>query len=237
MKTPRLVHAGLFILGAFAFTSCLTEEDPGALQPAEKDFVLLDFDRIDMGEALVISVQQSPLYTIHVRGDSRNVDDLIATKVGSTLKIGFGSSRNRTHTTYIDIGMPVLLGASLSGATNSTIHGFKDDNSVDLILSGASIAQLNVESKKLSLNLSGASRLTLSGKSDEMLAKVSGASELYSYAFTAGQVDADVSGASKANVFANRALNAVASGASVIFYRGSPTVNSTVSGASVVQPD
>jgi hypothetical protein len=238
MKTPKIFcQVALFAFTAFVCASCLTEEDPGALQFAEKDFALLDFDRLDMGDAFVISVQESPIFTVHVHGDRRNIDDLVVTKAGTTLKIGYSSNRNRTHTTYIDITMPALLGASLSGATNSTIYGFKSSSNIDLILTGASIAQFSVESKKLTLNLSGASKLTLSGKSDDLSAKVSGASELYSYALTATQVDADVSGASKVNVLATQSLHAVASGASVVYYRGNPNVNSTVSGASVVQSD
>ena len=238
MKTRRVfVQAGVFASLVFILVSCLSEEDPGALQSAEKDFSLLDFDRIGMGDAFVISVRQSPVYAIHIRGDRRNIDDLLVTKVGSTLKVGYSANRNRTHTTYIEVTMPTLLGAALSGATNSTMYGFETNNSVDLTLSGASIAQLNVKSKALTLNLSGASKLTLSGNSDEVQARVSGASELFSYACTAGQVDADVSGASKMNVFVTQSLKAVASGASVIYYRGTPTVNSTVSGSSVVLPD
>jgi hypothetical protein len=232
-----LAQAGLFALVGLFVSSCFMEEDPGALQPAEEDFVILDFDRIDVGEAFVINVQESPVYTVHVRGDRRNIDDLVVTKAGTTLKIGYRSNRNRTHTTYIDINMPALLSANLSGATNSSIYGFKSSNAIDLVLSGASIAQVNVESTVLTASLSGASRLTLSGGSDGMLAKVSGASELFSYAFTTGKVDAEVSGASKMNVFVTQSLTASVSGGSVIFYRGNPTVSSTVTGGSVVQSD
>jgi hypothetical protein len=57
MKTPGFYQNLIFslVLG-MVMTSCLREEDPGPLQNDERDFALLDFDRVDAGEAFVISL-------------------------------------------------------------------------------------------------------------------------------------------------------------------------------------
>ncbi len=238
MKSLTLLRAAMGVLAlSLMVTSCFNQVDPGPLQNTEKDYPLFDFDRLDMGDAFIITVQQGPEYGIHVQGDRRNIDDLEMMKVGSTLKAKYSSIQNRDHSTYLTITMPVLAGANFSGACNVTINGFRSVDQTELILSGASIGQLNIESKLVSLNLSGSSRLSLSGKSESVIAKVSGASQLYAYAMEALSVDADASGASMINVYVSQSLKAQASGASVIFYRGNPVVNSNVSGASTVRAD
>lgn len=222
---------------SFLATSCFREEDPGPLQSDQRTYSILDFDRLDAGDAFVITVQQSPVYSINVQGDRRNLDDLQITKSGSTLKIQFSNSRQRDHATYIAISMPAIRGANFSGACNATLTGFKSQSESDLILSGASICQYNGETRKMSVTLSGSSKITLSGSSGSVMAKVSGASELHAYDLNASDFDADASGSSSLNVFASQTLRAVASGSSVIFYRGNPSVTSSATGASTIRQD
>ena len=214
-------------------TSCLREQDPGPLQSDERNYNFLDFDRLEMGDSFIITVTQSPVYSVVIRGDRRNLDDLSISKLGSTLKIAFPNNYRRDHATFITLSMPSFRGASFSGASSSTITGFKSD-AFDLVLTGASVSQLNVESKQSNINLSGASKLTLSGKGETMTAKVSGASELFAYDSTAAAVETDASGASKVNVFASSSLKATASGASLIYYKGNPALTMSTTGASSV---
>ncbi|CAN5428705.1 hypothetical protein BH10BAC4_BH10BAC4_11360 [soil metagenome] len=238
MKTSKFVHNALFFLFlCFGLISCIRELDPGPLQNDERNYAILDFERIEIGDAFFITVEQSPVYSVHVRGDRRNLDDLVIVKIGSTLAVHYKDNREHEHTTYITITMPVIKGANLSGASSSVINGFNAADGMELILSGAAISQLNIESKLLAINLSGASRLMVSGKTDVMTAKTSGASELYAYSFSAIAADVDASGASKVNVYASQSLKAVASGAGIIYYRGEPSVNVSVSGAGSVQKD
>ncbi len=223
-------------LTSLLVSSCLREQDPGPLQRDERNYNVQDFDRLEMGDAFVVAVVQNPVYSVTVRGDRRNLDDLNISKLGTTLRIFYPTNAERDHTTFITIGMPALRGVSFSAASSSTISGFKGD-AVDLVLTGASICQLSIESKRADINLSGASRLTVTGKGEALNAKISGASELYAYNFAAGAVDADASGASKVSVLASQTLKATASGASIIYYKGSPSVTSSVSGASTVASD
>jgi hypothetical protein len=231
-----LPFAALLFVLATSLSSCLREQDPGPLQNDERNYAIQDFDRLEMGNAFVITVTQSPTYAITVRGDRRNLDDLNVTKIGSTLRIDYVNGRSHEHTTFVTIGMPALRGASFSDASSSAVSGFKSDM-IDLVLTDASISQFNIESKRCDIILSGASKLTVSGSGDAINAKVSGASELFAYDFTAGVVDADASGASKVNVYASRQLKATASGASVIYYKGAPSVISNTSGSSSIASD
>jgi hypothetical protein len=237
MKTHKYllaVFAGLVSI----LTSCsYYEEDPGPKQSLEEDYAILDFDRLEMGDAFIISVEQSNIYSVSVRGDSRNLDDLEVEKVGSTLRVRYTHSENRQYPTYVTITMPVLKGANFSGACISTVTGFTDLDQFDFTLSGASVAQVDVEAIAADLNISGASKVTISGQASSLHATVSGASTYSGFAFPVEAATVEASGGSKINVKANSTLKATASGASVILYRGGAAVTPNVSGASTIQED
>src|SRR3954469_21237892 len=95
-------------LFSISVSSCLREQDPGPLQQEERNFNLRDFDRLEMGNAFVITVVQNPVYSVTIRGDRRNLDDLNVAMLGSTLKIEYSNNLQRDHTTFITIGMPLL---------------------------------------------------------------------------------------------------------------------------------
>lgn len=235
-KHFKTLLSAMFLAGACILTSC-DEEDPGPLQDKEKDYSLIDFDRLEMGSDFHISVEQSNIYSIHVEGDRRNLDDLEVYKEGSTLVIKYEDNANRKHNTYITIRMPQLNGVNFSGASVSTIKGFESDDDLDFILSGASDCQMDVGYRELNVDISGASRLRLYGLGDSIEGKISGASTLSAFDYPVREATLDASGASNVKVTVSDQLEVVASGASSVLYRGNPTVSSNVSGGSTVEKD
>jgi hypothetical protein len=235
-KIKSLFSLATIALVSVVVTSCYTE-DPGPLQQMEKDYSIDDFDRLEMGDAFVIRVEQGNFFSISARGDERNIDDLEIRKEGSTLVVRFDDNHNRKHQTFIDITMPSLREANFSGSTNSIVTGFEDEDEFKISLSGASVAQVDVEAIELNITLSGASSLNLSGVGSEVSVGASGASEFKGFNFQVEDAYVNASGASSCKVNVSDKLNAVASGASSIFYRGNPAVTSNVSGGSTVQQD
>lgn len=231
-KYTLILLAGVLALLA----SCDLREDPGPLQYSEQPYAITNFDRVDIGDAMYVTIVRSESFSVEVKGDRRNLDDLEVSKTGNTLITRFRTNRNRQHTTYITISMPELKSANFYGATTSSISGFQNEE-FTLNLSGASVAQIDMEAVTTKVNLSGASNLTLSGNTAAMSADLSGASLLKSYSMEAEDISIVASGASHAYVNASHSLSAEASGASSIFYRGDATVNSKVSGASSIIKD
>jgi hypothetical protein len=234
IKTFKLLLS-LAVLGMCMF-SCETE-DPGPLQETSKDFSVVNFDRLEMGSAFRIQVEQGNTYSIQVRGDRRNIDDLDVYKRGTTLVMEFDDHANRKHDTYITITMPTLTGVSFSGASISTISGFESDGQLDVYLSGASTCQLDAGYKNTKVILSGASHLVMRGLGDILDGEVSGASDLAAFDFPVRSADLNLSGASGGKVTVSDAMKIVATGASSLLYRGNPVVDAHVSGASNVNKD
>lgn len=226
----------LIALLIIVISSCTLQEDPGPIQYNQQPYAVTDFDRLDIGDAMYVTVTRGNLFSVEAQGDRRNLDDLQVYKVGNTLTARFNKNRNRRHTTYITITMPDLRAANFYGATTASMSGFETEN-FSLNLSGASLAQLDITAINSKFVLSGASNLNLSGSSVFVAADISGASLLKAYNLNAEDVDVVASGASHGYVRASKTLVAEASGASSILYRGEPALTSKVSGASSIMKD
>jgi Putative auto-transporter adhesin, head GIN domain len=237
IKPLKTLFTLSFVGISILLTSCCETEDPGPLQEAEKEFSILDFDRLEIGDAFTIKVEQASVFRIKVEGDRRNIDDLDVYKSGSTLVIKYDDDSGRKHNTFITITMPTLKAVNFSGASVSTITGFESDEALDLYLSGASISQLVAGYREVNLVVSGASNLVMRGLGDELHAEVSGASVLNAFEFPVRQAEVSATGASMGKVTVTDDLDAMASGASSILYRGNPSVSSNISGGSSIQKD
>lgn len=219
-----------------AFTSLLLTacfvEDPGPRQETEREYTVVDFDRLEMGSGFHIDVEHGNFFSVSVRGDRRNIDDLIVEKQGSTLVIRYRDFRERRHDTFIDITMPELRSVNFSGGSESQVYDFQEAAALDVHLSGGSVCQLEVDAASISTNLSGGSYLSIRGTGQHLDADVSGASALKAFHFPVTRADIELSGASDAEVTVSNELNIVATGASHLAYRGNPVVTSDVSDSS-----
>ena len=218
------------------FSSC-DREDPGPLQEKRKSYSVVDFDRLDIGSALNIQVEQGNVYSVEAKGDRRNIDDLEVSKHGNTLSIRFDDEGERRHDTYIYITMPSLSSANFSGASSSKIRGFDSTDDLDLYLSGASVSQLDASYSNVNTTATGASKLVLFGSAVKLNAELSGASSIKAFDFHVNDADIVLSGASDGQVSVSGNLNVKATGASILIYRGNPAVEVETSGASEVKRD
>lgn len=210
----------LIASAALLFSSC-EDADPGPIQEHEEEYVITDFDRLDIGDAFDVTVEQGSTYSVKVKGDRRNIEDLDVRKSDGTLIIQFQRRERRDYRqyqTYITITMPALAGVNFSGAVAARATGF--------------ISEFDME-----VDLSGASTLDITGKGKDLDADLSGASRLHAFEFETETASVDASGASRAEVSVTKELNVKASGASRIRYRGNPSLSTDTSGASSVEED
>ncbi len=213
------------------------------IRPTEevKTFNVSNFDKVDMGSAFTINVLQGSQFSVKASGRNEDLDDLEATVTGSTLKVRYKNTKwgwnNNRKQVRIDVVMPQLRGMDFSGACTVNVRGFRDQGNVNLEISGASTATIDIDADQLAVDFSGASTINLNGKATRMEGEVSGATTLKAYNLQTKQVSLDVSGASGASVSATEKVNVQASGASSVRYRGGASVSSNTSGASSVRRD
>jgi hypothetical protein len=227
----------LFAILFFFLFSCCETEDPGPLQDQVREYPIIDFDQLEMGSGFNIRVEESNTFLVRAEGDRRNINDLEVFKSGTSLIIRYDESSDRNHQTFITIQMPSLRKVNFSGGSISVVSGFESDESLDFILSGGSLSQLDAGYRQLNLIVSGGSVMKLHGLGDELKADISGASTLSAFDYPVRLADVIASGASSARLTVSDRLRANASGSSSITYRGNPQVENNSSGGSVVVKD
>ncbi|MBB3838828.1 hypothetical protein FHS57_002834 [Runella defluvii] len=230
----------LFALLALFAQSCvfISEGTLTPLDPTSQTFNLRDFDQLEMGNAFDVRVRQSGQFSISVRGDRRDVQDLdVYVDRSGKLVMKYRNWRVRRYDMEVDITMPTLTEVDFSGATTSTIEGFTNGRTLDVELSGASKSVIDSDWDRINVDLSGASDLVLHGQGLTIAGELSGASRVDAFDYPVDNVDLDLSGASTARVLVGKTLRVNASGGSTLRYRGTPELRSNISGGSTVKPD
>jgi hypothetical protein len=123
-----------------------------------------------------------------------------------------------------------------SGASDVKVSGTLKTDNLKLDLSGASDFEGSIEAKSIQVQGSGASDIKISGSADQANIEMSGASDFKGYDFKVDYCKAEISGAGDLQITVNKELDAQASGASSIKYKGEPVVKkSSSSGASSIK--
>jgi phage shock protein PspC (stress-responsive transcriptional regulator) len=197
-----------------------------------------DFDAIKVNGAYHVQITQGSSHGITASGDQDDLEKLEIRKRGNELVIEHEGKAfklfDKQNTVLIQITVPELRSIDLSGAIKADVGHIKAHN-LNLALSGASKAFIDVNVKRLKADITGASKSTFTGRADHVDMDISGASKLEASRLVANTVIVDASGACSADVHATNTLRADASGACKIRYRGNPAnVVTDVSGGSKI---
>ncbi len=199
------------------------------------------FSAISVSNAFDVFLTQGSEDAVAISASEQQYKDKIITKVeNGTLKIylendkkfwknfNAGKMKLKAYISFRDVD-----GINISGACDVVVKGSIKTDKLKLNISGASDFNGAVDVKELDVNLSGASDVDMSGRGDKIKIDVSGASKFDGYDFVTEYCDVEASGASDVRVTVNRELNARASGASGIGYKGNGVIRDIkTSGAS-----
>ncbi|HET9672798.1 MAG TPA: DUF2807 domain-containing protein [Actinomycetota bacterium] len=228
--------AALAVAVATSGCALFGEEGSGVLV-TRRLRVPTEIRRIELGDAFHATIRlgvAAPRGEIRI--DDNLVDRLRVEVDGDTLAIDLdGAVRNATLRAELDVTGLRELG--VSGASRAVVEGDVTDD-LTVGASGASRVEIgSVALDELVLDVSGASEVAMAGSAEHVDAEVSGASTLALTGLEAEDVRLDLSGASSAEVTALDRLEAAASGASSVRYRGEPDrVITDASGASSIEP-
>jgi phage shock protein PspC (stress-responsive transcriptional regulator) len=201
-----------------------------------------DFNKIDASSAYRVNVVPGKNYAVEVVGHARDLDESNFSVDNSTLTLKHDGKIicffcwNDEVT--VNITMPSLDSIKASGAVEYTVGTFSSDH-LDMDLSGASKASIQkYTATSINATLSGASSATITGTTKTLKLNLSGASRFSGFDMASDDVVVEVSGASHVEVTAVKTLNADASGASTVSYKGNPRIeNRDESGSSHIRPE
>lgn len=197
------------------------------------------FDGIEVSGAIKVFVKQDSVYSVKVEADA-NLLEYIETKMRDNnlvIRSRNGKNLRPSGSIKVYVSGPSVRQFNASGASSFYGEGrIVANDEIEIDLSGASNADMEIKAPGVSVEVSGASNAKLSGETRDLVVDAAGASKAKCYELLAENAKVDVSGASHAEVFASVELDAKASGASRVKYKGSPAVKgSNTSGAGSVE--
>lgn len=195
------------------------------------------FNSIEAGGAVTVRIKQDASHLVRVETDENLLEYLEVFTDGNTLMIrtqrGYNLDPSKEIIVYA--AAPQFRNLNISGASNLVSDNTISGDDLELGASGSSTIDMEVKVSKLQADLSGASTLELKGSAERFTTEGSGSSNIKCLGLSTEETTLDLSGASNAEVSANKQLNVDASGASDVRYRGNANINQKSSGASSVQ--
>ena len=119
-----------------------------------------------------------------------------------------------------------LKGYTANGASLISLMDTLSASQVAINLTGASKMSGSIITQSLSADIRDASLLDISGETTDLNLNAQGASRMNGYSFSCVNLDADLSGASEAELTVNGKIIIKASGASILRYKGGATIES-----------
>lgn len=200
------------------------------------------FKGVSVSSAVDLYLSQGTTDAVAVSAKDARVRDRIKTEVkDGVLYISFdgkdwknwsmGDQKMKAYVTVRDINR-----LEASGASDVKVSGTLKTDNLKIRLSGASDFDGKVEVNNLHIEGSGASDVKINGSAEQASIEMSGASDFKGYELMVNFCKAQVSGAGDIQVTVNKELDAQASGASSIHYKGEAVVKrSDSSGASSIK--
>jgi len=163
-----------------------------------------------------------------------NLHDLIKTEIeGDKLHISLKKWIRKAKSLKIHLSVLDLKGVKASGGSDVESKDLIKVANLNLVCSGGSDINMEIETNELKCKASGGSDCNLSGKVSILRAEASGGSDINAFKLESEECYVQVSGGSDANVFVTKKLHAKASGGSDISYKGNPhPINAKMSGGS-----
>ncbi len=199
------------------------------------------FHGIDISGPFKVYFSVGSRHTVAVSASSEDARDRIQVrKSDGILKVELETSYKNWipgNTSYkLYISAPSLETIKASGAVDFFVTDVLKAEDLKIQFTGASDFLGKLDCRDLDVHFTGASDIELTGTVDELKAVVTGASKLKASTLKVRNADIRVTGASNSTISVSNNLQAVASGASHIYYYGNPAhVDVSSTGASKVK--
>lgn len=179
------------------------------------------FTALDAGGAFTVILSAGENQQVVVETDQNLLQKVNTEVKGNTLFLST-AKMGRYTALKVYITTPDLEKITVQGACNLSSSGVYKADMLEIISSGASNTDLDVDIVTLRTEVSGAANLTLKGFVEQHSTIVNGAGNLKAYDLETTKTTADISGAGHAYVNATNELFGETSGAGSLEYKGEP---------------
>ncbi len=237
MKKVLLIS--LMIIPVF-LSSCILDMKPvitGNRDVVTETREVKNFEHLKVSTGLKVYITFGVELSLKVEAD-KNLHEIIKTEVDNgRLKVFTEENIRKAKAKNIYITVPELRSIGVSSAGTVLSKNILKTDEIEIKVSSAGKLELQVEAKNLDVEVSSSGKVILSGKVEDLDVNVSSAGKLEAFDLISQSCKVNASSAGHVSVNVEQKLNAQASSAGSITYKGDPT-NKNVeksSAGSVVQ--
>lgn len=196
------------------------------------------FETLVLGGDFKVVIRNGDTYSVTIAAPASWFETITTQVSQGTLRVNTGRSVFKGEQVTLNIVTPSLRRIEAGGAVHLLTIDPLAGERIEVHLSGAAEADLNLDYQEVDARLSGAGHMALKGQAPKVSLQVSGAGALDAYELIAEHVTVSLSGAASAKVYADHTLQARISGAGSVRYRGEPeVVQPAISGAGSIRPE
>ncbi len=193
------------------------------------------------------SLKISGIFKVHLTEGSspyikietdENIQEYITVEVrNNTLYLGMDKGSYDPSRLEVYITANPLKKIDISGAASLTSETILTGETLMIITSGASNADIEIQSEKLKTRVSGAGKINIRGETSQHDIQISGVASINCRELYTEKTKLSISGAGSARVHATESLDATVSGVGSVRYSGDPeNVRTSTSGAGSIKP-
>jgi hypothetical protein len=182
------------------------------------------FTAISASSGLNVFLKKGSTTSVVVEADEKKIDKISTEVENGTLKLdieskswtwGAGDKEVNVYVTYNS-----LNAIAVSGGVDLESEGVLSSDKLSIAASGGADMELQIKVKDLKIDISGGADLDLSGTADKVNISASGGSDISAYGLTCQDATVNASGGADVDITVERSLNANASGAADVSYKG-----------------
>jgi hypothetical protein len=181
-----------------------------------------NFSAVDVGEAIKLILIPSNSNEAKITVSNIDLDDISTEVSGNKLRIELKGNRYKNIDVEIELKYKSISNLVISSAANVTTEGLLKANTLDLRVSSAGSARLEIEANELDLDVNSSGDLELNGKARSQRVDISSAGDYDGYDLLSESAYVRASSAGSARVNVSKEIDAKASSAGSIKYKGNP---------------
>lgn len=216
----KLTLCFLFLLSTLTLSAQWGDNDVNRIEENRK---VDNFDAISVGYGIDVHLHQSNKTSVSVKAKKEIMEHIITEVENGTLVIKVDNWKRAKGKMEVTIYVPALQEISASGGSDVYGKGSWKMDNLEINLSGGSDFEMELTANKIKCNASGGSDIDLIGSADKIDISCSGGSDVEARKFKVKHCNVSASGGSDVEVHVTESIDASASGASDITYKGNPS--------------
>jgi len=183
---------------------------------------LSNFSEVSVGEAISVILIPGNKNEAVVKVRNIDLEDVETNVSGGRLKIELSGNRYRNIDVEVTLTYESIDEVSVSSAADVVTKGPIKSASLEISVSSAGNAELDIIAEEIEIDVSSSGDLALSGKTSSQRVSVSSAGDYDAYDLDCDEAYVRASSAGSARINAVKKIDAKASSAGSVNYRGNP---------------